>query len=133
MRARDELRVATLRMTLAALTTEGVSGSRARELDDDDVLAVLRREARKRREAAEAFTAANRPELAARETAEGEVLAAYLPSQLDDDGLRTVVAAALAASGASAMGPAMRAANEAVAGRAEGARVAAVVRELLAG
>lgn len=133
MRARDELRVASLRMALSAIATEGASGSQARDLGDEEVLAVLRREVRKRREAAEVYAAASRPELAAREIAEDEVLSAYLPSQLGDDELEKVVATALAASGASEMGPAMRAANEAVAGRAEGARVAALVRRLLAG
>src|SRR3954469_20148550 len=82
IKARDELRTGTLRMALAAVTTEEVAGKQARELSDDDVLAVLTREAKKRREAAEAFDDGGRPELAARERAEGEVLGAYLPAQL---------------------------------------------------
>jgi uncharacterized protein YqeY len=132
MRARDELRTATLRMTLAAIRSEEVAGAQARVLGDVEVQAVLRREQKKRREAADAFQAAGRGELAARETAEGEVLAAYLPAQLDDAELEELVRTAVLAAGATAMGPAMKAANGAVAGRADGARVAAVVRSLLA-
>ena len=85
IRARDVLTTATLRMALAAVTTEEVGGSIARELSDDEVLKVLAREAKKRREAAEAFTAGNRPELAERERAEGTVLDRYLPSQRSEE------------------------------------------------
>src|SRR5450631_2743822 len=101
IKARDELRTATLRMVLSAITNEEVSGSVARELSDDDVLKVLAREGKKRREAAEAFAAGNRPELAAREQAEGVVIAGYLPAQLSDDELRTLVTQAVAESGAA--------------------------------
>ncbi len=79
MKARDEITTATLRMALTAVTTEEVAGKQARELSDDEVLRVLARENKKRREAAEAFDAAGRPELAERERAEGEVLEGYLP------------------------------------------------------
>src|SRR3954447_1039979 len=103
MRARDELTTATLRMTLAALSTEAVSGKSARELDDAEALGVVTREAKKRREAAEAFTAAGRAELAAREQAEGEVLARYLPTQLSDEDLAGIVRAAVEQTGASGM------------------------------
>lgn len=131
LRARDELRLGTLRMLLAAIQNEEVAGKSARELTDDEVLAVLTREAKKRREAAEAFEAAGRGELAAKERAEGTIVAAYLPAPLDDTELREIVAEALNDSGATAMGPAMKAANAAVAGRAEGGRVAAEVRHQL--
>ncbi|MHB8339640.1 MAG: GatB/YqeY domain-containing protein [Mycobacteriales bacterium] len=131
MRARDELRTATLRLTLAAVQAEEVSGPVARALSDDEVLAVLRRELKRRREAAEAFRSGGRPELAAREEAEGAVLAGYLPSQLGDAALEELAREALAASGATTIGPAMKAVQAAVAGRADGARVAAVVRRLL--
>src|SRR3954454_7330201 len=87
MKTRDELRAATLRMALTAVTTEEVAGKQARVLSDDEVMTVLTREAKKRRAAAEAFDAARRAELAARERAEGEVLATYLPAQLSDDEL----------------------------------------------
>src|SRR5207237_7996858 len=88
IKARDELRVATLRMVLAAITNEEVSGAAARQLSDDEVLRVLAREGKKRREAVEAFTTGNRPELAERERAEGGVIDEYLPAQLSEDALR---------------------------------------------
>jgi len=134
MKARDELRTATLRMVLAAVSAEEVSGKVARELSDDEVQAVLRREAKKRREAAEAFGSAGRAEQAARERAEGEVLATYLPAQLDDADLAAIVADVVTRTGASGMkdmGKVMGAANGIVAGRAEGSRVAAEVRRQL--
>ncbi|SSC24277.1 Uncharacterised protein YqeY/AIM41 [Klenkia terrae] len=134
MKARDELPPATLRMVLAAVTAEEVSGKQARELSDDEVQAVLRREAKKRREAAEAFGGARRAEQAAREQAEGEVLAGYLPAQLTDEDLVALVAGVVAATGASGMGDmgkVMGRANAEVAGRADGGRVAAEVRRQL--
>ena len=134
MKARDELRTATLRMVLTAVSAEEVSGKEARELSDDEVQAVLRREAKKRREAAEAFAGAGRTEQAAREQAEGEVLAGYLPSQLDDADLAAIVADAVTTSGASGMqdmGRVMGAVQKVVAGRADGGRVAAEVRRQL--
>jgi uncharacterized protein len=134
MKSRDELRTATLRMVLTAVSAEEVSGAAARELTDDEVLAVLRREAKKRREAAEAFAAAGREEQAARERAEGDVLAGYLPAQLEDADLAALVADVITTTGASGMrdmGRVMGAATTAVAGRAEGGRVAAEVRRQL--
>jgi uncharacterized protein YqeY len=134
MKARDELRTATLRMVLSAVSAEEVSGKEARELSDDEVQAVLRREAKKRREAAEAFGAAGRAEQAEREQAEGEVLADYLPAQLDDTDLAAIVADVVTRTGASGMqdmGKVMGAANGVVAGRADGSRVAAEVRRQL--
>src|ERR1700749_2085306 len=94
MKARDELSTATLRMVLTAVTNEEVAGTSARELSDDEVMRVLPREAKKRREAAEAFDQAGRTELADRERAEGEVIDRYLPTQLDDDELQALVAQA---------------------------------------
>lgn len=134
MKARDELRAATIRMALTAVTTEEVAGKQARVLSDDDIITVLTREAKKRREAAEAFDNAGRAELADRERAEGEVLATYLPAQLGDDELAELVRAAVAESGASdpkAMGQVMKLLQPQVAGRAEGGRVAAEVRRQL--
>ncbi|WP_375493929.1 GatB/YqeY domain-containing protein [uncultured Jatrophihabitans sp.] len=134
LKAHDELTTATLRMALAAVTTEEVSGSTARELTDDEVQRVLAKEAKKRREAAEAFTGAGRSELADRELAEGEVLARYLPSQLDDDELAELVRAAVAESGASEprqMGAVMKLVQPRVAGRADGKRVSTEVRRQL--
>ncbi|WP_042409096.1 GatB/YqeY domain-containing protein [Streptacidiphilus carbonis] len=139
IRARDELRSGTIRLTLSAITNEEVAGKVARELSDDEVLKVITREAKKRREAAEAFEAGGRPESAARERAEGELLAAYLPKQLTDDELEAIVASAVAearaagAEGPRAMGAVMKLVNPKVAGLAEGGRVAAAVRQALAG
>ena len=135
MRARDQVRMRTLRSALTAVTNEEVAGKAARELSDDEVLKVLTREARKRREAAEAFGSAGREDQAAAERAEGEVLAGYLPAQLGDEDLAQLVAGVIAQTGAtgmSSMGPVMKAVNPQVAGRAEGARVAAEVRKQLA-
>ncbi len=136
MKARDEVTVRTLRMALTSVTKEEVAGSSARELSDDEVLAVLTREAKRRREAADAFAAAGRDEQAAAERAEGAVLDAYLPAQLSDAELGELVAAAIEETGAAgprAMGQVMKALAPRVAGRAEGARVAAEVRRRLGG
>ena len=135
MRARDQVRTRTLRSALTAITNEEVSGSSARELSDDEVLKVLTREARKRREAADAFASAGRASQAEAEQAEGAVLAGYLPAQLSDEELGDLVAGVIAETGAagmSSMGPVMKAVTPKVAGRAEGARVAAEVRKRLA-
>jgi uncharacterized protein len=135
MKARDELVTSTLRMALTAVRSAEVSGKAARELSDDEVLAVLTKEAKKRREAATAFADAGRDALATKERAEEDVLSGYLPSQLSDEELRELVAGALAAgnfSGKQSMGPTMKAAQAAVAGKAEGGRVAAEVRRQLA-
>jgi uncharacterized protein YqeY len=138
MRARDELRTATLRMALTAVTNEEVAGKVARELSDDEVVTVLQREAKKRRESAEAYDGAARPELAARERAELGVLEAYLPAAMGDDELATIVTAAVAqaaadgAEGQRAMGAVMKLVTPQVTGRAEGGRVAAEVRRQLA-
>jgi uncharacterized protein YqeY len=134
MKSRDELRTATLRMALAAVSAEEVAGKEARELSDDEVQAVLRREAKKRREAADAFAEAGRTQQADRERAEGEVLAGYLPAQMEDADLAALVADVITQTGASGMkdmGKVMGAANKAVAGRADGSRVAAEVRRQL--
>ena len=134
MKSRDELRTATLRMALAAVSAEEVAGKEARELSDDEVQAVLRREAKKRREAAEAFAEAGRTQQADRERAEGDVLAGYLPAQMEDADLAALVADVITQTGASGMqdmGKVMGAANKAVAGRADGSRVAAEVRRQL--
>ena len=134
MKARDELTTATVRMALAAITTEEVAGKTARELSDDEVLRVLAREGKKRREAAEAFQSAGRAELAARERAEGEVLARYLPVPLEDGELSEVVRAAVAESGATSMrdmGAVMKLVQPRVAGRADGKRVSDEVRRQL--
>jgi uncharacterized protein len=134
MRARDQVRLRTIRMALSSITNEEVSGHSARELSDDEVVKVLTREAKKRREAAEAFEAAGRASQAAAERAEGDVLAGYLPRQLTDAEVAALVGAVIAETGAvgmTAMGKVMKAVTPQVAGRADGTRVAAEVRRQL--
>lgn len=131
MKAQDKVRAGTLRMALTAVTTEEVAGDEARELTDDDVLKVLAKEAKKRKEASAAYAEAGRGELAATEDAELAVLEGYLPAQLEDAELEQIVADAVAevgASGMQQMGQVMKAAQARVAGRADGGRVAAIVR-----
>ncbi len=136
MKARDSLRTGTLRMVLTAVTNAEVGGKAARELTDDDVMGVLTAEAKKRREAAEAFDAGDRPELAAKERAESEILAEYLPAQLGDDEVRDIVTAAIestgsAGAGMKAMGAVMGVVQPQVKGRADGGAVAAEVKRQL--
>ena len=141
MKDRATTKVAALRMALTGITNEEVSGTKARELSDDEVLRVLTREVKKRKEAAEAFTNGGRQERADAEIAEAEVLNEYLPAQLDDTELDGLVTQAFAevteqlgeAPGMRQMGQVMKAANAKVAGRAEGGRVAAAVRAKLQG
>jgi uncharacterized protein len=135
MRERDKVRSETLRMALTAITNEEVSGRTARELSDDEVVKVLAKEAKKRREAATAYNEANRPELAAKEEHELAILEAYLPAQLSHAELQGLVAQALletGATGMSQMGLVMKDATALVAGRAEGGRIAAMVKSALA-
>jgi len=140
MKARDSVRTGVLRMALAAVGTEEVAGATARELSDDEVVRVLTREVRKRREAAEAFQGAGRAEQASAELAEADLISAYLPKQLDEAELTAIVDKAVAAvaeqtgaqPGQRQMGLVMKAVNAEVAGRAEGARVAALVKARLA-
>jgi hypothetical protein len=134
MKAREELRTGTLRMVLTAITNEEVAGKTARELSDDEVLKVIARESKKRREAAEAFDTGNRPALADRERAEEVVLNEYLPAQLSDEEIAEIVRAAVASTGASSqqeMGQVMKVVQPQLAGKAEGGRIAAEVRKQL--
>lgn len=133
MRAGDRTRSGTLRMALTAIQTAEAEGE-AHALTDDEVQRIIAKEAKKRKEAATAYRDAKRPELADREDAELAILEGYLPTQLSDAELEKIVADAVAGSGASgmaAMGQAMKLAQSAVAGRADGGRVAAIVRRLL--
>ncbi|HLS39325.1 MAG TPA: GatB/YqeY domain-containing protein [Ornithinicoccus sp.] len=134
IRNRDKVRAATLRMALTAVSNAQVAGTEARELSDDEVLKVLQKEAKKRREAATAYTDAGREELARNEQEELAVLEAYLPQQLGDAELDRLAAAAVAevgATGMAQMGQVMKVLQPRVAGRAEGGRVAAAVRRAL--
>jgi uncharacterized protein len=136
MKARDETKTRTLRMALTSISNEEVAGDSARDLSDDEVLKIIGREAKRRREAAAAFAEAGRDDQAGAERAEEQVLSAYLPTPLSDDELTSIVAQTIAetgASGPSAMGQVMKAVTPRVAGRAEGSRVAALVRSQLAG
>ena len=139
MKARDTVTTGTLRMALAAVTNEEVSGATARDLSDAEVITVLTREVKKRKEAAEAYDGANRPELAEQERSESAVLGRYLPQQLTDAELSALVGDAIAEVEASTgaaptmkqMGQVIKAAQARSAGRADGARLAAAVRSAL--
>jgi hypothetical protein len=136
MKSRDTLVTSVLRMTIAAVKEAAVAGDSARQLSDDEVVAVITREAKRREEAAAAFTEGGRPERAASELAERDVLARYLPAPLTDDELAALVDEELAAGGFDSprqMGQAMKAVNAKVAGRADGRTVAALVKARLAG
>lgn len=136
MKARDQVRASTLRMVLTAVTNAEVSGKQSRELSDDDVVGVLTSEAKKRREAAEAYDAAGRTESAGKERAEAAVIADYLPEQLSEDEIVALVRDAIESTGAAAdgmraMGKVMGTLQPKVKGRADGAAVAAEVRRQL--
>lgn len=136
MRAREQIRVATLRMVLTAISTEEVSGTEARQLTDAETLKVVTKEAKKRKESATAYRDAARPELADREEAELAVLESYLPEQLGDHELTEIVDRAVAQVGATSMaqmGQVMKVAQAEIAGRADGGAVAAKVKQRLAG
>jgi len=136
MKARDDTRTRTLRMALTSISSEEVSGTAAHDLTDDQIVKILTREVKRRREAAAAFAEAGRADQAAAERAEEDVLVAYLPAQIDDAELAALVVAAIAetgASGMSGMGQVMKVITPRVAGRADGSRVAAMVRSQLSG
>src|ERR1700759_3546173 len=139
MKAQDKLRTATLRLLLAAIQTEEVSGKQARELSDDEVMKVLARESRKRSESAEIYTQNGRGELAANEHAEGRIIDEYLPTPLTDAEVADVADTAIAQvaeengarPGMKQMGLVMKAATAIAAGKADGARLSAAVKDRL--
>lgn len=136
IKARDHIRSSTIRMVLTAITNAEVSGKEARELSDDDIVGVLSTEAKKRREAAQAFTDGDREQMAAKERAEAAVIADYLPEQLGEDEIAALVSAAIAQVGAAgegmkAMGKVMGIVTPQTKGRADGGTVAAEVRRQL--
>jgi uncharacterized protein YqeY len=138
IKARDTVRSSTLRMVLTAVTNAEVAGKESKQLGDDDVVSVLSSEAKKRREAAQAFDEAGRIESAEKERAEAAVIADYLPEQLSEDEIRELVASVVAQLGAEgegmkAMGRVMGTLQPQVKGRADGAFVAAEVRRQLGG
>ena len=135
IRSRDELVSGTIRMVLTAITNEEVAGKEARTLSDEEIITVLSREAKKRREATEAFADAGRADRAEREKAEGDVIAKYLPTQLSDDELNALIAEAIASTGAagpSDMGKVMGVLKPKIAGKADGAKVSGAVKAALA-
>lgn len=134
IRGRDEITSSTIRMVLTAITNEEVAGKEARVLSDDEVITVLSREAKKRREASEAFDNAGREDKAALEKAEGEVIAKYLPAQLNVDEIKKIIADAIASTGAAGpadMGKVMGAVKPMIAGKADGSIVSTLVKEAL--
>ena len=138
IKARDEVRSSTLRMVLTAITNAEVAGKEARELSDDDIIGVLSTEAKKRREAAQAFADGDRPEMAEKERAEAAVIADYLPAQLSEQEVAELVRTAIEQTGAAdegmrAMGRVMGVVTPQTKGRADGAVVAAEVRRQLGG
>lgn len=137
IKARDEVRSSTLRMLLSAISTAEVAGKSAVELSDDDIIAVLSTEAKKRREAATAFADGGRDAMAAKERAELVVLEDYLPAQLGPDEVADIVTKAVeqtgsAGEGMRAMGKVMGLVQPQVKGKADGSMVAAEVRRQLA-
>ena len=136
MRARDEVRSSTIRMVLTAIKNEEVSGKEARDLSDAEVIHVLSREAKKRREAAEAFEQAGANDRAANEKAEGVIIAEYLPAQLSEAELKELIASAIAETGATGpqqMGLVMKSIQPKIAGRADGGIVSSLVKAALSG
>ena len=134
IRSSNKVVSGTIRMVLTAITNEEVSGKEARVLSEDEIITVLSREAKKRREAAEEFAKANRPDKAAEEKAEGEVIAQYLPAQLSEDDIKKMIAAAVASTGAAGpgdMGKVMGAIKPKIAGKADGALVSSLVKAAL--
>ncbi|MEE6169933.1 MULTISPECIES: GatB/YqeY domain-containing protein [Mycobacteriaceae] len=139
MKSQDKLRTATLRMLLAAIQTEEVSGKQARDLSDAEVIAVLARESRKRGEAAGIYTQNGRGELAANEHAEARVIDEYLPTPLTDAELADVADSAIAQVAEDIgerpsmrqMGQVMKVATAIADGKADGARLSAAVKSRL--
>ena len=134
IRGRNEITSGTIRMVLTAITNEEVAGKEARVLSDDEVITVLSREAKKRREASEAFEVAGRADKAALEKSEGEVIARYLPAQLSEADIAAIIAEAIASTGAAGpadMGKVMGAVKPKIAGKADGGVVSALVKAAL--
>jgi uncharacterized protein YqeY len=134
IRSRAEVKSGTIRMLLAAITTEEVSGKAARVLKDEEIITVLSREAKKRREAVEAYVAAKRDDLADKERAEGEVIAQYLPAQLSEDEIKKMIADAISETGAAGpagMGLVMKVLSPKIAGKADGGVVSGLVKAAL--
>ena len=136
IRSRDELRSGTIRMVLTAITNEEVSGKSARVLVDTEIITVLSREAKKRREAADAFRDAGHADRSERETSEGKIITEYLPEQLSEDDVKNIISDAITETGAAGpagMGLVMKAIQPKVAGKADGGVVSGLVKAALTG
>ncbi len=136
MRSRDEVKSSTIRMVLTSIKNEEVSGKEARDLTDAEIITVLSREAKKRREAAEAFEQAGAADRAAAEKTEGVVIAEYLPKQLSESEIKELIAAAIAETGAAGpaqMGLVMKSLQPKIAGKADGGLVSGLVKAALSG
>ena len=136
MRARDEIRSSTIRMILTSIKNEEVAVKEARDLSDAEIITVLSREAKKRREAAEAFDQAGAKDRADQERAEGEIIAEYLPAQLSESEIKELIKAAIAETGANSpaqMGLVMKSLQPKTAGKADGGLVSSLVKAALAG
>jgi hypothetical protein len=136
IRSRDELTSGTIRMVLSAITNEEVSGKSARVLTEAEIITVLSRESKKRREAADAFRDAGRADKSELETKEGEVIARYLPAQLSEAELKKLIADAIAETGATGpagMGQVMKLIQPKIAGKADGGLVSSLVKAALNG
>ena len=135
IRSRNEVVSGTVRMLLAAITNEEVAGKAAKVLTDAEIVTVLSREAKKRREAVEAYTQAKRDDLAGKEKAEAAVIANYLPEQLSEDEIKKLIQAAIAetdAKGPAGMGLVMKVLQPKIAGKADGGVVSGLVKAALA-
>jgi uncharacterized protein YqeY len=135
IRSRNEVVSGTVRMLLAAITNEEVAGKAAKVLTDVEIVTVLSREAKKRREAVEAYTQAKRDDLAGKEKAEAAVIANYLPEQLSEDEIKKLIADAIAetdAKGPAGMGLVMKVLQPKIAGKADGGVVSGLVKAALA-
>jgi uncharacterized protein len=135
IRSRNEVVSGTVRMLLAAITNEEVAGKAAKVLTDAEIITVLSREAKKRREAVEAYTQAKRDDLAGKEKAEAAVIANYLPEQLSEDEIKKLIQAAIAetdAKGPAGMGLVMKVLQPKIAGKADGGVVSGLVKSALA-
>ena len=136
IRSRDELKSGTIRMVLTSITNEEVSGKIARTLTEPEIITVLSREAKKRREAAQAFADGGRPDRAEREKLEGEFITGYLPAQLSAEEIKAMITLAIAQSGAAGpagMGVVMKIISPEIAGKADGGLVSTLVKAALMG
>ena len=134
IRARDEVKSGTVRMLLTAITNEEVAGKTAKVLTDAEIITVLAREAKKRREAVEAYTNAKRDDLANKEKDEAAIITLYLPEQLSEADIKQLISEAIAqtnAAGPAGMGLVMKVLQPKIAGKADGGLVSSLVKAAL--